>query len=40
MLTNRILMNKLQKKELHKKEQNKHSILFCTFFILNDILNR
>ena len=31
---------KFEKMTENKKAQNKHSILFCTFFILNDILNR
>ena len=31
---------KFEKMTENKKVQNKHSILFCTFFILNDILNR
>ena len=31
---------KFEKMTENKKTQNKHSILFCTFFILNDILNR
>ena len=26
--------------EMCIRDRNKHSILFCTFFILNDILNR